>query len=99
MIIAVMLTLSACQSPLTDSLEVLYVDSKLVDCYGVVPQQCLRVKSIEPARWELLHQGIDGFKYEAGKNYRLLVNSIQLKKPPQDSSSIRYELVKIIERH
>jgi len=94
-----LLALTACPTPVTDGGKVLYVDNKLVDCFGVVPQTCMRVKGSESADWELLYQGLDGFEYEAGYSYKLLVKTTHIKNPPQDASSIRYELIKIIEKH
>ena len=39
---------------------------------------------------------IAGFTYEKGNEYELLVKKTKLANPPQDSGSIRYELIRIV---
>ena len=39
---------------------------------------------------------ITGFTYEKGNEYELLVKKTTLANPPQDSSNIRYELIRIV---
>ena len=39
---------------------------------------------------------IDGFTYERGHEYELLVKRTTLANPPQDSGKYRYELVRIV---
>ena len=39
---------------------------------------------------------IKGFTYKKGNEYELLVKKTSLANPPQDSSSIRYELISIV---
>ena len=49
--------------------------------------------------WECIHfQEIDGFTYEKGYDYELLVEKTTLANPPQDGSNVRYSLIKIIEK-
>lgn len=49
--------------------------------------------------WECIHfQKIDGFTYEKGYDYELLVEKTTLANPPQDGSNVRYSLIKIIEK-
>jgi hypothetical protein len=94
-----MFILSACQNDLAKAGEILYVDSKLVDCVGVVPQKCMLVRSNEGDRWEFFYDQISGFQYEAGHSYKLLIKIIKVDNPPQDASSLRYELIEIIEKN
>lgn len=93
------LAMTACQTPVAVSGEILYVDSKIVDCTGLVPQKCMRVRSSESAQWEYFYGAIEGFEYEAGYHYKLLIDVTEVKNPPQDASSLRYKLKKIIEKN
>lgn len=93
------LTLSACQSPVTNAGEVLYVDSKVVDCVGLVPQKCLLTRSDEEAQWSYFYDQIAGFHHQPGYSYKLLVKITRIDNPPQDSSSLQYELINILEKY
>ncbi|MFC5408132.1 DUF4377 domain-containing protein [Larkinella bovis] len=68
------------------------------DCMGVFQQRCLLVKIDEETNWGYFYSGIDGFTYEEGYEYRLIVRREPVKNPPQDASSIRYILVNIVEK-
>ena len=76
----------------------LYVDSEQVDCVGVAPQKCLRVKTDPDGEWQLFYAPIEGFEYEEGFVYELKVNSFDVPNPPADGSSIRYELVEVVSK-
>ena len=39
---------------------------------------------------------IEGFTYERGHEYELLVKRTTLANPPQDSGNVRYELIRIV---
>jgi hypothetical protein len=94
-----MLTLSACQNPPSDDGEVLFVDSQLVDCLGVVPQKCLKTKANEADNWTFFYDQIKGFEFEEGYRYKLQVEITQQKNSPQDGSSLHYKLIKVLERN
>jgi hypothetical protein len=63
---------------------------------------CLQVKRGDPAKgeWQNFYGAIEGFEYRPGYLYRLLVRETQLppERVPADATSIRYELVEVIER-
>lgn len=44
------------------------------------------------------YEGIQGFQYELGFIHDLLVKKIQIPNPPQDGSSIRIELIKVLSK-
>ena len=50
----------------------------------------------ESAFYCVSFQEISGFTYERGHEYELLVKRTTLANPPQDSGSIRYELIHIV---
>jgi hypothetical protein len=93
------LTLSACQTPVADAGEIIYVDSKVVDCEGLVPQKCLLTRNDENAQWTYFYSQIAGFQHEPGYSYKLLVKITKIDNPPQDSSSLQYELIDILEKN
>ena len=77
--------------------KILYVDSKLVDCVGVGPQQCMLIKENQDTEWEMFYDNIHGFDYQEGIQYKLHVTISQIENPPADGSSLKYELIEILE--
>lgn len=73
----------------------LIVASEMTDCVGVAPQKCLLVKE-NPSQqdWHYFYSNIDGFNYEPGFEYTLLIDKVPRKNVAQDQSSIDYRLVK-----
>jgi len=47
----------------------------------------------------LYNNAIVGFTYEEGYMYKLLVKRTHIKNPPQDGSSHKYELIKLIDKN
>lgn len=80
----------------THEVERWSVAPELVDCVGVAPQKCLRIRRADNATWENLFSGIEGFEHEEGTRYELSVELIPVENPPADGSSIRYKLVEIL---
>lgn len=74
----------------------LYVASTMVECEGVGPQQCLRVKEHPDDAWSNFYGSIDGFTYEPRYTYTLLVEWRPVPDPPADSSSREYRLIRIV---
>ena len=77
--------------------KILYVDSKLVDCVGVGPQQCILVKENLNSDWQMFYGKIKGFDYYEGTQYKLEVMITQVENPPADSSSLQYTLVTVLD--
>lgn len=83
--------------------EAIYeVNSYRVPCVGVGPMHCLQVRreSSGAEDWQNFYSEIRGFDYEPGYLYRLRVQETRLppEQVPADASSIRYELLEIIEK-
>jgi hypothetical protein len=104
-------TMTACMPPepeeSTESLEqtesenqivTLYVGSAQVDCVGVAPQQCLLVRESLDEDYSYFYSTIEGFDYEPGYTYELLVEKTPVENPPADGSSIRWTLVEVVEK-
>ncbi len=79
------------------------VNSYTVDCIGEMEGTCLLVQEgdmIGTENWEYFYfvDSIEGFNYEPGFVYGLLVKKIEVENPPADGSSVRYKLVSIISK-
>ena len=67
--------------------------------FGVAPLSCFLVKySPEASSWQYLYDTIEGYEYEAGYEYVLLVNRLERKNVPQDASKYVYRLKKILNK-
>lgn len=75
----------------------MYVDEYTTSCVGVAVQQCLLVKESKEDAWELWYDGIKGFDHKAGTSYVLRIVEKQISNPPQDASSIAWELIEVLE--
>lgn len=76
----------------------LYVASRTETCYGISEQQCLLVKFDRDDDWEYHYDGIGGFDYERGFEYKLLVRKHLIAHPLADGSSIVYELIRVLSK-
>jgi len=76
---------------------ILYIDSKLVDCVGVAPQQCMLVKEDLNSEWEMFYGSIEGFEYQEGTEYKISVTITDIENPPADASSLKYILEQILD--
>ncbi|SQJ22294.1 Uncharacterised protein [Serratia rubidaea] len=85
-------------APAAGKNETLYVNSRLVDCVGVAPMKCMQVRQSPDAQWELFYTQIEGFEFTPGYRYKLQVNVSELDNVPADASSLRYVLVKQLEK-
>ncbi len=65
---------------------------------GVGPRLCYLAKSGEEDLWQMFYASIHGFDFEPGMGYRLKVKQSPVDNLPADSSSLRYDLVEVIEK-
>ena len=71
------------------------VGPELEDCVGVGPMKCMVVDGL------LFYDGIDGFDYEQGYEYRLRIEQFDAwpgQEPPQDAGRYGYRLIEIISK-
>ena len=82
--------------------EIYWVNSQKADCMGVGPRTCLQVQKGEErsGEWQLFYASIEGFDYQPGFLYKLSVRETELppEQVPADGSSIRYELLEVLEK-
>ncbi|MEP4534937.1 MAG: DUF4377 domain-containing protein [Cyclobacteriaceae bacterium] len=98
----VAISLSNCsdkdETPTTANMRVNYYTEK---CIGEMEGECLLVQegaNIGSDDWQFFYyaSSIEGFNYEPGFIYDLLVKKNTIENPPMDASSIKYELVEIV---
>jgi heat shock protein HslJ len=75
--------------------KTVYVGPELVDCVGVAPQKCMLVKENPEDEYTFFYDQIEGFDYEEGYEYKLIISEEQVENPPADASSIKWTLVSI----
>ncbi len=93
-----LLMIMACTSNTEVQSKMLIVADHLENCIGVGPQSCMLVKENPEDEWSYFYDQIEGFEYEEGYTYELLVNVIPVPNPAADASSLRYELKNIISK-
>ena len=74
------------------------INYKKSACMGVAPMMCLRVQEGEQiggSQWYYFYSSINGFNYQEGFIYDILVETTPIENPPADGSSIRYDLIQI----
>lgn len=83
--------------------KIYWVNSRKVDCMGVGAMSCMQVQkgnNIEEKQWQNFYSSIEGFNYEPGYIYKLRVKEERFpeEKVSADASSIKYTLVKVVDK-
>ena len=76
----------------------LFIGPEWVDCVGVGPRQCMQARESRGEPWQNFFDAIEGFDYEPGFEYELVVERHTVENPPADGSSLRYVLVRIVSK-
>jgi len=84
--------------------EVIYwINSSKTECSGVGEMACLQIQKTDSldlnGDWDLFYSQIEGFKYVPGFIYKLKVKETPIENPPADASSVKYSLVKELEKY
>ncbi|MCD0474571.1 META domain-containing protein [Flavobacterium sp. EDS] len=77
----------------------MFVKENKVPCQGVAPMECLQVKYNNKGDWQFFYDHIEGFNFEKGNRYELMV--VRTKRQgviPADASSYEYKLKSIISK-
>lgn len=77
----------------------MFVKENKEPCQGVAPMECLQVKYPDSKDWELFYDSIDGFNFEKGNKYEIIV--VKTKRQgniPADASLYEYKLKKIVSK-
>lgn len=78
--------------------ETILVKESKVPCTGVAPMQCMQVKHEKDTAWTLFYDNIEGFDYQEGYQYKLLVSVTKVENPPADAADLNYKLEKVLEK-
>lgn len=86
----------------TSNNQTLWISGMKTECdAGAGTKQCLRVyrgEEVADAEWENFYANIEGFEFEEGYLRRVKVKTEEVSNPPADASSLRYVLVKELDR-
>ena len=80
----------------SSNLKTVYVGPEKVDCEGEGPQTCYLVKENPEDEWSLWYFEIEGFEYEPGYEYELIVSENNVENPPTGGSSISWTLEEVV---
>ena len=100
-----LMILGQCDSGVNSTDRVIYwVNSYRVECTGEGLMSCLQVQkgeTLQHDQWLYFYSQIDGFDYEPGYIYRILVEETKLdpEKVPADGSSIHYRLITVQDKY
>ncbi|MGL5620587.1 MAG: DUF4377 domain-containing protein, partial [Tannerellaceae bacterium] len=103
-LLSVMTIFSACQKEPIDSTKeiLLLVDSKtheFMNWGSDMPSVGIKVKELQSADWSVIPlNGINGFTFEQGYEYKLSVLKTKLANPPTDCSDTTYQLIEILSK-
>lgn len=95
---ALLAACSAMAGAQQDHEKTFYVASHTRTCQGEAEMQCMLVREDPEGEWQNFYDAIEGFTYEPGYEYVLVVGWQEIEDPPQDGSSRRYWLVREVEK-
>lgn len=75
-----------------------YVANHKASCTGLSSQMCYLMKNSPNGIWQSYYNDIEGFSYEEGFEYEILVNKKVIENPPADGPSFVYKLVNIVKK-
>lgn len=74
------------------------VAPKKYDCVGVGPQTCYKVRFKDSSDWQYLYEEIEGFVYQPGNYYRILIKIEKNSFTPADASARKISFIEMIEK-
>lgn len=80
--------------------KTVYISSETRPCSaGVMDKECLLVKWTKDQKdWEYFYDDIEGFTYEKGNEYELVISVEEVENPPADASSLKYKLIRQVSK-
>jgi len=67
-------------------------------CEGVAPRECLNVREAGESGWKPWYGSIEGFEFEPGTEYHMMVSETRLENPPADASAIHWRLIEVLDQ-
>lgn len=79
--------------------QIWIIDAQKAKCEGITTAMCLLVKKTGDKDFNLFYDDIEGFNFEGGFEYKIMVKKIAKIPPiPADASAYTYQLIKIISK-
>ena len=78
--------------------KTMFVGPERRTCQTVILTQCMVEGPTAQGPWTFFYGEIEGFHYEPGFVYELRVLVVPVPNPPQDASSLRYVLVRLVSK-
>ena len=97
LIALIAMTMLGCQSQ-NENIQTFIIGPELQECVGVAPMMCMMVKKDTDEDFLFFYDQIEGFDYEEGFTYELLVQVDEVKNPPADGSALQYSLVELVSK-
>lgn len=92
------ISITAQDDPEMDT-KTLHIAPYQQNCIGEAPQDCMVIRWDDETDLSLFYDAIDGFEFEEGYEYTLLVNVTERENVPADASSLQYELVEVVQKY
>lgn len=91
---------TSCNNQKKNTEETLFISSDTKPCEaGVRKMDCMQVKLDKNQKeWENFYDEIEGFTYEKGYEYEIIISKENVENPPADASSLKYKLVKLVSK-
>lgn len=97
MLLAVLLSaVAGCGTDAEPERRTLEIDHYRSPCYSEAHFLCMRVRSPGAQPWELFYGAIEGYTHRWGTVSTIELTVRQVPMPPQDGSSVRYVLSKVL---
>ena len=76
----------------------LYIGPYDVLCLDPEPHRCLLFKENPEEDYASLSTAIEGFEFEEGYSYELLIREANVGNPPEDGNSVQFNLIKVVSK-
>ncbi len=81
------------------NLKKIFIADHYVNCHSVGQADCFQVKDSANGTWTNFFGNIEGFNYEEGYQYELLIEILTIHKTPSDSPIYHYVFNKLIDKN
>ncbi len=97
MLILMVSCLSACvASSQNDNQKKIFVAASKVNCVNGQAGECLLIKDNPDDEWTIFYGSIDGFAYQPGFEYEILIRSQVVDEPGDGGAMLKFELVEVL---
>jgi peptidoglycan/xylan/chitin deacetylase (PgdA/CDA1 family) len=79
-----------------DNHKTIFVAANKVNCVNGEERECLLIKDSPEDDWTIFYGSIDGFDYQPGFEYELLIRSQVVEEPGDGGTMLKFQLVEIL---